>query len=104
MFWPTNWVIYHNDWLLNSLEQPDWKKDTKKLEIIKLSEKGHPNVQIGSQNDMHESSLQKIIKDKTEIKLQKTLFDKNSGLPELIRTQGLVLDMFDWGKDKNFSS
>ena len=42
----------------------------EKLEIIKLSEQGISNVQIGRQREMHESSVRKIIKDKTEIKLQ----------------------------------
>ena len=42
----------------------------EKLEIIKLSEQGISNVQIGRQRKMHESSVRKIIKDKTEIKLQ----------------------------------
>ena len=39
----------------------------EKLEIIKLSEQGLSNVQIGRQREMHESSVRKIIKDKTEI-------------------------------------
>ena len=42
----------------------------EKLEIIKLSEQGLSNVQIGRQKEMHESSVRKIIKDKDEIKLQ----------------------------------